>query len=290
MKYFLLLIMLLMTHATIFAQQGLLKVYVQDTKVQAVPYANVLLLDAQQQVIAFAISDDNGRAEIEVQLPTPNLWLTGSLMGYASDTIQIQNGVPPKEVILTMRVSAFELQEVQVKDYRLPYKIDGDTTTYAADKYTQGHERNVEALIKKMPGVEVSKNGQIKYKGKTVSKVLLEDDAIFGSRYAIATKSMRADVVDEIQFIDHYLENQLLKGVEDSDELVMNIKVKEERKKLVFGSADVQGGLPSRYNNQINLFSLLEKHKAVVLGNASKQNNGGFSPYEYFSRASAFDS
>lgn len=290
MKYSLLLILSMGLSSVLLAQQELLKVTVLDTEKKALAYVNVLLMNTDKQVVAFAISDETGTAQLEVNFSSKPLWLTGALMGYASDTLQIPANESLQEIILPMRVSAFELQEVRIEDYKPPFKIDGDTTTYAADKYTQGHERNVEALIKKMPGVKVSKDGRIEYKGKPVSRVLLENDAIFGSKYAIATKNMSADVVDEIQFIDHYLENQLLKGIENSDELVMNIKVKEERKKLVFGSAHLNGGLPSRYDGQANLFSLLEKHKAVFLGNVSKRANGGFSPYEYFKGNSAFDS
>lgn len=49
-----------------------------------------------------------------------------------------------------------------------PIRIKNDTTTYNPDAFKDGTERVVEDLIKKLPGMSVEENGEIKFKGKSI--------------------------------------------------------------------------------------------------------------------------
>ena len=57
-----------------------------------------------------------------------------------------------------------------------PLKIKGDTTIYTADSFKVSANANVEELLKKLPGIQVDKDGKIKAMGETVEKVLVDGE------------------------------------------------------------------------------------------------------------------
>lgn len=66
------------------------------------------------------------------------------------------------------------LREVVIKTGSI--KIKGDTTSYRASDFQVDANANVEELLKKLPGIQVDKNGTIKAMGETVEKVLVDGE------------------------------------------------------------------------------------------------------------------
>ncbi len=270
---------------------------VSSSEGEKLVFANVLLYGgADNQLIAFAVTDETGRYQLEADVPVDSYRLITSSLGYVSDTLLIewQQLFPVITQHIQLRPANFELEEVTIKDYKIPYKIDGDTTEFQADFYARGDEKVVEDLVRNMPGVEIKDNGSIFYKEKRVERVLIEEDDLMGQRYVLGTRSMNVEYVDKIQFIDHYQENHLLHNIKESEELVMNIKVKKDRKKFVFGNAEVGVGIPNRYTAEANLYSLYGDHKGMLVGRANNLGDSNLSlhslleqgslvnrPYEY---------
>ena len=56
----------------------------------------------------------------------------------------------------------------------LPANARGDTVSFNPAAFRDGSERNVEDLLKKMPGFKVSESGKISFNGKPVERVFLE--------------------------------------------------------------------------------------------------------------------
>ncbi|MCB0629299.1 MAG: carboxypeptidase-like regulatory domain-containing protein [Lewinella sp.] len=259
---------------------------VRNSDGQGIEFANIVLLTVDgEEIIQYTLTDQTGHYVLKVN--NRHGILVASSLGYQADTIRIE---PEKQQIdFQLKETIFKLQSVEVSDTRIPYKVEGDTVTYQSEFFTDGTEQVIEDLVKKLPGASVGDDGTIFYKGKQVDKVLLENDELFGSKYTVGTRSLRADVVDEIQFIDHYMENALLKDVSQSDQLAMNITIKEERKKLLFGNADLGGGIPGRYEGDLNTYSLYKKHKGVLIGNAENTSNSALDMYSLFGDGISFE-
>ena len=81
-----------------------------------------------------------------------------------------------------------------------------------------------------------------------MNRELIEGKDFFDGDTKIATKNIPADALDKIEVIDHFNEVGFMKQVSDSDELAMNIKLKEDKKKFIFG--DIEAGVG---NNEFNL-------------------------------------
>ena len=74
-------------------------------------------------------------------------------------------------------------------------RIHGDTTIFTADSFKVSANANVEELLKKLPGIQVDKDGKIKAMGETVEKVLVDGEEFFGDDPGMAVKNLRADAV-----------------------------------------------------------------------------------------------
>jgi len=157
------------------------------------------------------------------------------------------------------------LQEVIIKSGN-PIRIKGDTTIYTADSFKVSANANVEELLKKLPGIQVDKNGKITAMGEQVTKVLVDGEEFFGDDPGMAVKNLRADAVKEVQVFDKKSEQAEFTGIDDGNtQKTINLKLKEDKKKGYFGKFDIGGGLVNkiddRYNSNILLSSFKGKRK-----------------------------
>src|SRR5699024_7264225 len=105
-----------------------------------------------------------------------------------------------------------------------------------------GTEETVEDVLRKIPGLRIDEEGTIKVGNREVEKVMVEDDDFFGHGYKILTKNMPAHPIKQVDILKHYSANELLKGIEDSDKVALNLKLKDDSKRIWFGIAEAGGG------------------------------------------------
>lgn len=147
-----------------------------------------------------------------------------------------------------------------------PIRIKGDTTIYTADSFKVSANANVEELLKKMPGIQVDKNGEIKAMGETVEKVLVDGEEFFGDDPGMAVKNLRADAVKEVQVFKKKTDQAEFTGIDDGQsKQTINLKLKDDKKVGYFGKADLAGGLlknlDDRYNSNLMFSTFKGKRK-----------------------------
>jgi len=178
------------------------------------------------------------------------------------------------------------LDEVIVTSKKRPFTIKKDTVKFSVERYTDGSERKIEEVIKKLPGIQVDERlGEIKYKGKSIETVLLDGDNLFGFNYTLGTKNINVDMVEQIEAINNYSENHLLKGIEQGGKVSLNLKLKKGKTDLS-GNFDVGLGLQNEKKDVLNINSnLLMINKKVKSFSTLSRNNIGVnhSPFDYFS-------
>ena len=86
------------------------------------------------------------------------------------------------------------LREVIVKTNKA-ITVSGDTVTYNADSFKLNAGASVEDLLKKLPGLQVDKDGGIKAFGKKVEKVLIDGDDFFAEDATVATRNLDAKAI-----------------------------------------------------------------------------------------------
>lgn len=177
-------------------------------------------------------------------------------------TLSSEKNILPK-INLTPKI---KLLEAVIVKSGSAIRVKGDTTVYTADSFKVSANANVEELLKKLPGIQVDKNGEIKAMGEKVEKVLVDGEEFFGDDPGMAIKNLRADAVKEVQVFDKKSEQAEFTGIDDGNtQKTINLKLKEDKKKGYFGKIDMSGGLVKnidpRYNNNLMFGSFKGKRK-----------------------------
>ena len=161
-----------------------------------------------------------------------------SSVGFAEITKTIQ--MPNHDLDLpTIRLEeqVQHLAEVSVQGRAAEMTVKGDTIEYNTAAYQVSETATVEELLKKMNGVEVDKEGNVTINGEEIKSVRIDGKKFFGDDVQTATKNIPADMIEKIQVIDEKSEMAKLTGFEDDEtERIINLSLKKNRKKGVFGN------------------------------------------------------
>jgi hypothetical protein len=254
---------------------------VSDTLNSPLENANIIAKPFQtNEQLKFTIADNKGRFKIELE-NTVKYQLTVSYIGYQEATLIVE----PNNTITThnfiLKNKGKTLKEVTIKYVPKPVLIKKDTMIFDVKSFANGNERKMKDLLEKLPGVEVSKNGGVTVQGKKVTKMLVEGKSFFGGGSKLAVENIPADALDKIEVIDHFNEVGFMKKVSDSDDLVMNVKLKEDKKKFVFG--DIEAGVEVAGDNgfylaHAGLFYYSPKTNVSYIGDS---NNIGQSTFTF---------
>jgi hypothetical protein len=170
------------------------------------------------------------------------------------------------------------LEEVVVMAEAPPVTLIGDTVQYNAGSFKTKPNSVVEDLLKKMPGIQVEKDGTVKAQGQEVKKVLVDGKEFFGNDPKVATKNLPADAVDKVQVYDRQSDMAQLTGFDDGNsEKTINLKLKKDKKKGVFGKVNAGGGTEGRYQGRFNVNSFKGARQMSVIGMGNNTNAEGFS-------------
>ncbi|HEX4877323.1 MAG TPA: outer membrane beta-barrel family protein [Chitinophagaceae bacterium] len=228
---------------------------VRDTiEKKNIPNAVIMLLTEKDSLIyGFTRSGKDG--SFTIQQVTPGNYILMTTHPYFADfvdNITVKN-IPASNLgFLPLTSKSKLLQEVIVRSGS-PIRIKGDTTIYTADSFKVSANANVEELLKKLPGIQVDKNGEIRAMGERVEKVLVDGEEFFGDDPGMAVKNLRADAVKEVQVFDKKSEQAEFTGIDDGKtQKTINLKLKEDKKKGYFGKIDLAGGLTNNPGNRFN--------------------------------------
>ena len=134
------------------------------------------------------------------------------------------------------------LQEVQVQGHAAEMTVKGDTIEYNTAAYKVGENAMVEDLLKKMNGVTVDSEGNVTVNGESITAVRIDGKKFFGNDVQSATKNIPAEMIEKVQVIDEKSDIAKLTGFDDDDgERIINLTLKKDRKRGVFGN--YKGGL-----------------------------------------------
>jgi hypothetical protein len=110
--------------------------------------------------------------------------------------------------------------------------------------------------------VKVEKDGTVKAQGEKVQKVLVDGKEFLEMIRKIATKNLPADAIDKVQVYDKLSDQAQLTGFDDGNsEKTINLKLKKDKKKGVFGKINAGAGTDERYQGKFNVNSFKGRGK-----------------------------
>lgn len=278
-----LLAALLFTSFQLQAQQSVLYYgEVRDTLGYPVQFANVMAIDTAAHTMAgFAVTNPEGQFKLRLSIEkTYQLKIT--FIGFRPfDQVIKAKESNAEPLLFVLRSDVTELGAVEIVA-EMPVTIQGDTITYKADAFTQGNERKLEDVLEDLPGFEIEENGDIKVQGKKVDKVLVDGKEFFDGDSKLATKNIPASVVDRIQLLQNYNDISPMRNVNGSDELALNVQLKADKKKIVFGDITAGTGDRSRYFGHANAFYYDEKTNLNLIADANNIGQPAFTMSDYF--------
>ncbi|ASK31918.1 hypothetical protein CEY12_18190 [Chryseobacterium sp. T16E-39] len=165
------------------------------------------------------------------------------------------------EIVLEPQVQ--EIQEVEIKSRPKIAKAKEDTISFNLKAVRDGTERTTEDLIKKLPGLDISDNGKVTYKGNTIGQVLVEGNEFFGKNHKIATQNLSADMISGIDLWQNFT---TLSGNQST---ALNLKLKEEYKGKITGNIEGNYGTKNSYLAHSNLFKLGKIGNLALIADAN---------------------
>lgn len=283
--------------ASIFLLAGSLMAQVQLTGVvkdsigNPLELANVIAINKTSQTLeSFGITNDQGKYKLSLnENETYTIQISYVGMKTANEEVTTQSESITKDFTLQNDNTLDEVQLV----YEMPVTVKGDTLIYNADSFNTGTERKLEDVLKNLPGVEVTDEGEIEVEGKTVGKVMVEGKDFFDGDSKLATKNIPASAVDKVQVLKNYSEVGQLSGVTNNqDNIAINIKLKEGKTNFWFGDITAGGGMASNdrglYIVQPKLFYYSPKYSINVIGDLNNIGEVAFTRRDYFNFTGGF--
>ncbi len=239
-----------------------------------------VLLAKDSSLVSFSRTNSNGFFSIR-NIDYESYRLLVTHVGYLniSRAFTINASIPGLDFgVLAISNKSTLLKEVTVTQEKPPVVIRNDTLEYNAGSFKTRPNAVVEDLLKKLPGVQVDKDGKIKSNGEEVKKVLVDGKEFFGNDPKMATKNLPADAVDKVQVFDRKSDQSRFTGFDDGNsEKTINLTIKPEKKNGVFGKATAGAGDKSLYQGNFNVNSFNKERQVSAIGMANNTNKQGFS-------------
>lgn len=241
--------------------------------------ATVFLETAKDStLITYTITDRNGKFALEGNTSAKNVRVNISFVGYVSFQKEIDLNKPIQNLgNIPIAVSVASLDEVIVKS-RAPITIKKDTLEFNVASFKTKKDATIEDLLKELPGVEVDADGKIKVNGKEVSNILVNGKPFFGDDPTIATRNLTKEIIEKVQVVDTKSKSEAFTGeAGDQNSKTINLTIKEENNKGVFGRIAAGGGTDERFE-YAGLFNYFNNDRRLsVLGGGNNINSPGFS-------------
>ena len=174
-----------------------------------------------------------------------------------------------------MQSAADQLEEVTIQ--RPPMSVHQDTVEYNASSFATKPNALAEDLLKKMPGIQVDKNGVITAQGETVSRVLVNGKRFFSDDPKMATRNLPPDVIDRIQVFDDLSDQSKFTGFDDGNRVkTINIITKKDKRQGYFGKAVAGVGTNQNYDESLNMHRFNNDEQISLLGQANDVNKQNF--------------
>lgn len=274
---YLIAFLLIWLSSWVYGQMGIKGKVIDVSSGQPITFVSVVLRQLpDSNIVEFTQSDGSGLFSFSTLDDTESSYfLNASFLGYSAQSISVS---------AQRSFYTFELQQKNLLlnpveiSAELPIVEKGDTTIYKVDQYAQTGERTLEEVLKRMPNVRVDDEGSVFFKNKKIEGIYLDGEDLIGKQYQLATRTLDPSLLEEVQAIENFAENHLLKDLTSSDETILNLTVKEDVKSTFFGNANISASEQRRdiYGNVFSYTGKVKSYAKLSHNNVGIQRRGNF--------------
>ena len=156
-----------------------------------------------------------------------------------------------------------ELPEVLVKATKLKMVMQGDTIVYNANAFNLANGSMLDALIAKLPGAKLNKDGQIYVNGKYIESLLVNGHEFFSGNPKLALENLPAYTVNKIKVFNKAGAASVMMGRNMGDQsYVMDVRLKREYATGYMSNLETGMGTKDRY--QVRGFGMKFSNKERI--------------------------
>ena len=237
------------------------------------------------KTLAFTSTNAKGEYAIEMKsAPSGEVTLQFTHISYEKESERLSFKEKAVKVDMLLIPKAVSLKEVTVKSD--PLRQKGDTLSHNLASFLGKGDVTLEDGLKRLPGVDVSKNGGISYMGKPISQFNIEGMDLLGGKYNLATRNIPADYVTQVEIVRNHHSRRVEKDV-PSNEVSMNIRLSNKAKFKPFGQEEAGAGYMEDGNDKLQallgLTGMMFTNKFQTICSVKGGN------YKGFARADMYD-
>ncbi len=185
--------------------------------------------------------------------------LQATYMGYKKQKTAVSsNG----ETVISMASTAFVLKEVQVKGSRITGR---DTISFDLTRFANERDNSLKDVLKKLPGVDVEKDGRINYNGKPINRFTVEGLDLTGGKYNQLEENIKAKDVKKAEVIEHDQPVKALQNKTFTDNVAMNISLKDSVRDRLLPTIKpyLLIGSPTHVGGSLNIMQIGKKKQMM---------------------------
>jgi hypothetical protein len=260
-------------------EDAFLKKPLKEVKITVMDADSTLLTDSAKVMYYLA-----GERLVAVQFYVPvkaekrDYLIKASLDGYddvwkrvsVSDTQKTDVEVPTFEM---HRMRQVNLQGVVIKATKVKMYYKGDTLVYDASAFKLPQGSMLDDLIRQMPGVTMTAEGEIFVNGRKVEELLLGSRSFMRGNKKVLMENLPYYTVKNIKVYDQQSEMSAALGYDVSPKkYVMDVNLKEEFSRGYIANAEVAAGTDDRWLARAFGLRFDDLFRITLLGNVNNVN------------------
>lgn len=231
----LLTILLLAVHTA--PAQILIQGNVHDEEGTAVPGV-VVSLQQQDKTLGYGTTGKDGRYRLSVRSGEGAATVIFNHLSF--EKLEVQVALESRELDVILRERSDTLREVTVTAPVI--KLRGDTLSFWLPALAAREDYTLEDAMRRIPGIEVDKDGRISYQGRSISHFYIDGVDILGGKYSLATRGIPAKMVDQVEVLDNHHDIKLERNTGRTNDVALNIKLNKEARIKPTGSSEARAG------------------------------------------------
>lgn len=174
---------------------------------------------------------------------------------------------------LILEPAAKKLGEVSVTATKIKFYNRGDTLVYNADAFNLAEGSMLDALIRQLPDVKLTQQGEIFVAGQKVESLLLNGKGLFGDNKQIMLSNLGAYMVKNVEVYKKAGFESEVAGRDMGDkQLVMDVKLKKEYMVGILANYEAGYGTHDRYMARLFTVAIQKKTQLAIYANANNVN------------------
>ena len=242
--------------------------------------ASVIFRDSKDSIVeAYTITNENGKFIIKkagvllhkYAIVVSHISYVTETFNFSNITLPVNENVDSLVLRISMRVN--KLENIIIKASKSPVILKNDTIEYSAKPFITPEVKKLEDLLKNINGFSIDESGLISYNGKQLEKILIDGEDLADKSYKIISKNLDVALIDKVQVVKNYNDDRLLRNIQSSDKVGINIKINNNYKNRLSMSTDLGFSLNGKQDVGINSIYLQKKVKFLTIVNYNNTGN-----------------